>query len=216
MKIAKALLIAAALTGTSALADVTLLVDDNIKVTAINGQEIRHGALQPLQQKFTLTAGNHAITARYDRLFDLTRGDHDYLKSGNVTVTATLADNQTYQLVMPNQPNTYSAAKEYAKAPTLAIAQNGQILASESTVANNSGFLGSIGQSIGAMFGRDNAVHANQKAIAALNQAPAATTTTQTAAPVPAAQKDSLDGFMQLWLNASPEEREKIRQWVQK
>lgn len=204
MKFLKTVVLATALFATAHThAEVRLLVDDNIKVTAINGQEIFHSALQPLKREFTLQSGNHVITARYDRLFDLTRGNHDYLKSGNITVTAHLKNNQTYQLTMPNQPNTYNAAKEYAKAPTLAVSHNGQIIAQESIVEDRSGALTGIAQGIGGMFGRGNAVTANQKAIAALNQ-----NTTPVA-------KDNLDGFMQLWLNSSEEEREKIRQWVQ-
>lgn len=214
--ITKAIIASLALSAAYAHAEVRLLVDDNIKVTAINGQEVRHGALQPLQREFKLEAGRHVVTARYDRIFDLTRGDHDYLKSGNITVTADLQDNQTYQLVMPNQPNNYSAAKEYVKSPTLAVAQNGQVIAQESIVEDRTGVLSSITQSIGGMFGRDNAVTSNQKTIAALNQAP----TTAVAAPSAPTQapvaRDNLDGFMQLWLNSSEEEREKIRQWIGK
>lgn len=205
MKFLKTAVLATALfAATHTHAEVRLLVDDNIKVTAINGQEIFHGALQPLKREFTLQSGNHVITARYDRLFDLTRGNHDYLKSGNVTVTAHLKNNQTYQLTMPNQPNTYNAAKEYAKAPTLAVSHNGQIIAQESIVEDRSGALTGIAQGISGMFGRGNAITSNQKAIAALNQ---------NNTPV---AKDNLDGFMQLWLNSSEEEREKIRQWIGK
>lgn len=102
-------------------AEVTLLVDDHIKVTAINGQEVQQSAFQPLTKKFTLQPGQHAITAKYDRLYDLRRDEHDYLRSGNVSVTAELADNQTYHLTMPNQPEEYAAAKEYAKRPILAV-----------------------------------------------------------------------------------------------
>lgn len=214
--IAKAIIASLALSAAYAHAEVRLLVDDNIKVTAINGQEVHHSVLQPLQREFKLEAGRHVVTARYDRIFDLTRGDHDYLKSGNITVTADLQDNQTYQLVMPNQPNNYSAAKEYVKSPTLAVAQNGQVIAQESIVEDRTGVLSSITQSIGGMFGRDNAVTSNQKTIAALNQAP----TTAVAAPSAPTQapvaRDNLDGFMQLWLNSSEEEREKIRQWIGK
>ncbi|RXY90724.1 DUF2057 domain-containing protein, partial [Klebsiella pneumoniae] len=35
-------------------AAVTLLVDDHIKVTAINGQEIQQSPFQPLKKSFTL------------------------------------------------------------------------------------------------------------------------------------------------------------------
>lgn len=196
---------------TTAFAEVTLKVDENIKVTAINGQEIRHNLLQPLKRDFTLQAGRHVITARYDRLFDLTSGSHDYLKSGNITVTADLADNQSYQLVMPNQPNNYHSAKEYAKSPSLAITHNGNIIAQENTSEQREGILSGLG----GLFNRDKGVTANQKAISALNQAQP-TTTVVTQPQVAKQPKDNLDGFMQLWLNSSEEEREKIRQWVEK
>lgn len=211
----KFFILATALVASSAaMAQVQLNVDDNIKVTAINGQEVRHGLLQPLQQKFTLEPGRHVITARYDRLFDLNSNNHDYLKSGNITITADLADNQTYQLIMPNQPNTYSAAKEYAKAPSLAIAQNGQILAQENTSESRTGIFSGITGAIGGMFGGESAVTSNQKAIAAINSQ-SATAPVPVSAPASQA-KSNLDGFMQLWLNSSEEEREKIRQWVEK
>ena len=76
-------------------AAVTLVVDDHIKVTAINGQELTQSLLQPLTKSFTLQPGKHVITAKYDRLYDLRRDEHDYLRSGNVSVAAELADNQT-------------------------------------------------------------------------------------------------------------------------
>ena len=55
--ITKAIIASLALSAAYAHAEVRLLVDDNIKVTAINGQEVRHGALQPLQREFKLEAG---------------------------------------------------------------------------------------------------------------------------------------------------------------
>lgn len=196
---------------TPAFANIHLTVDEHIKVTAINGQEIKHGALQPLKREFILDAGRHVITAHYDRLFDLTRGEHDYLKSANLTITADLEDNQTYQLVMPNQPNNYRAAKEYAKNPTLAISQNGKLLAFEQTSEGHSGVLSALGDSIGRLFGRHDGITANQRVIISQNPS-----SSQPATKTMVTPKDNLDGFMQLWLDASPEEREKIRQWIER
>lgn len=216
---------AAALLSHQAFAQVQLDVDNHIKVIAINGKEIKQGLLQPLQKQFTLDAGRHVITARYDRLFDLRNQEHDYLKSDSITLTVDLADNQTYQLVMPNQPNNYVAAQEYIKSPSLAVVQNGKIIAQENSTENRAGLLAGLGQTLGGIFGRnDKAVIANQQALAGISQTsttiPAAipaAAPAQTSASVPAQVKsNSLDGFMQLWLNASEEEREKIRQWVQK
>ena len=207
-------------------AAVTVLVDDHIKVTAINGQEIQQSAFQPLTKTFTLEPGQHAITAKYDRLYNLARDEHDYLRSGNVSVTAQLADNQTYRLTMPNQPEDYETARDYAKQPTLAIQQNNTILASQQGMAGNqSGLFSGLGKALGGVFGgAGDAELQNQRAIAAIGQ-PATTASSNvsmaSAAPMKQATSvntsaDTLDTFMQIWLQATPAEREKMRQWMQK
>ena len=205
-------------------AAVTLVVDDHIKVTAINGQELTQSLLQPLTKSFTLQPGKHVITAKYDRLYDLRRDEHDYLRSGNVSVAAEMADNQTYRLTMPNQPEDYAAAKEYAKRPTLAIQLNNTVIASQESVGDNSNSLFSgLGKALGGVFGGSgDAELQNQRAIAALDQPSVSTnksvttgaTVTQTTSVN--ASTSSLDQFMQIWLQATPAEREKMRQWMQK
>ena len=205
-------------------AAVTLLVDDHIKVTAINGQELTQSILQPLTKSFTLQPGKHVITAKYDRLYDLRRDEHDYLRSGNVSVAAELADNQTYRLTMPNQPQDYASAKKYAERPTLAIQQNNSVIASQESVGGSSNSLFSgFGKALGGVFGGSgDAELQNQRAIAALDQPSAsANSTVNTAATVTQttsvnASTNALDQFMQIWLQATPAEREKMRQWMQK
>lgn len=188
-------------------AEVTLNVDDNIKVTAINGQTVNRSLLMNSQQQFKLEPGTQVITAKYDRLYEFRNGDHDYLRSGNITLTANLADNQSYRLVMPNQPEKYKEAKVFAESPTLAIMQGSRVLASQNGQASGS-LLAGVGGAIGGLFsGSQSAVNSNNQAIAAV----------KAAAPIqaaPRANASTLDQFMQLWLNASEAEREKIRQWV--
>ncbi len=225
MIISSTLFVGAASVPMLTQAAVTLLVDDHIKVTAINGQEIQQSAFQPLIKEFTLESGQHAITAKYDRLYNLPRDEHDYLRSGNVSVAAELVDNQTYRLTMPNQPEEYAAAKKYAERPTLAIQQSNTVIASQQSAGGNKGGLFSgLGKALGGVFGGSgDAELQNQRAIASLGQ-PATTqngahtgtitAVTQTTSVSPSA--DTLDQFMQIWLQATPAEREKMRQWMQK
>lgn len=220
------LLVAAASVPMLTQAAVTLTVDDHIKVTAINGQELQQSIFQPLTKEFTLEPGRHAITAKYDRLYNLRSDEHDYLRSGNVSVVADLADNQNYRLVMLNQPEEYTAAKEYAKKPTLAIQQSGTVIASQQGMAGSQGGLFSgLGKALGGVFdGSGDAEMQNQRAIAAISpstvsaqnntNAGAVTSITQTTNMNSSA--DKLDQFMQIWLQATPAEREKMRQWIQK
>ncbi len=218
-------------------AEVTLLVDDNIKVTAINGQELKQSIFQPLTKQFTLQPGQHVLTAKYDRLYNLPRDEHDYLRSGNISVAADLTDNQTYRLTMPGQPEAYDAAKEYAQQPTLAVQKNNTVIASQQSVAGNDGSIFSgLGKAIGGVFGGSgDAQLQNQQAIAALGQptvntvnAQPAIVTSNTYSAAPASTVSNvrqatatqstatLDQFMQLWLQATPAEREKMRQWAEK
>ncbi len=203
-------------------AAVTLLVDDNIKVTAINGQELQQSVFQPLTKSFTLQPGKHVITAKYDRLYNLRRDEHDYLRSGNISVAADMADNQTYRLTMPNQPEDYTAAKKYAERPTLAVQQNNTVIARQESVGgSDGGIFSGLGKALGGVFGGGgNAELQNQQAIAALGQ-PATvgainSGTVTSIKQTTSVSANTLDQFMQLWLNATPAEREKMRQWMQK
>lgn len=231
---AKNLVIAGALFSGAILplyaqAAVTLMVDDHIKVTAINGQEIKQSTFKPLTKQFTLQPGKHVITAKYDRLYDLRRDEHDYLHSGNISVAAELQDDQTYKLVMPGQPEKYNEAKEYAKHPTLAVQKGSQVIARQQSMANSDGGIFSgLSKAIGGVFGGSDAQMANQRAIASLEQTGSVVTPDQgnaiaaiSSAPAPqnssaTSNASTLDQFMQLWLKATPEERAKIRQWVKK
>lgn len=220
-----ALLIGAGAVSTLSQAAVTLLVDDHIKVTAINGQELTQSLFQPLTKSFTLQPGKHVITAKYDRLYKLRRDEHDYLRSGNISVAAEMVDNQTYRLTMPNQPEEYAAAKEYAERPTLAVQQNNTVIASQESVGGSDGGLFSgLGKALGGAFGGGDAELQNQRAIAALDKPEASTQSNVDTGTVTAVKQttsvasstNTLDQFMQLWLQATPAERKKMRQWIQK
>ena len=80
------------------------------------------------------------------------------------------------------------------------------------TQTKRSGLFGGITSTINNLFGRTNsATTANQEAIAAISTYNTAKPTENHAVRA----DDNLDGFMQIWLNASDEEREKIRQWIE-
>ncbi len=177
-------------------------------MTAINGQAVNKGLLSRDKTHFTLQAGKHVITARYDRIFDLTRNTHDYVKSGNITITADLADNKNYKLVMPNQPKRYDQAKKFAKNPTLAIKLGKQTLASQSNQVAENGLFLKAEQKINSLFSKNDAVNDNAKVIASIAQNTPQATTNNT--------KSTLDQFMQIWLKATPAERERIRAWIAK
>ena len=221
-----AALTAGVLATTQTFAQVTLNVTDNTIVTAINGQEVKNGLLSKPQKTYKLEPGKHVITAKYNRLYELRGDNHDVLRSSNISVPVELADNQTYVLDMLGQPEDYNAAKEYVKQPTLAVLQGKQIIASQQATSNSSSSIFSgLGNALGGVFGGSSkAVEANQQTINALGQSggaiPAINQPSNQSGNQPVAttvsSSDNLDQFMQLWLRATPAERDKIRQWVQK
>lgn len=221
--VAAVMMTAGVLSSTQVLAEVTLNVANNTVVTAINGQEVKNGLFSNPQKTFKLAPGKHVITAKYTRLYDLRGDNHDVLRSSNISVPVELADNQTYVLDMLGQPEDYNAAKQYIKQPTLAVLQGKQVIASQQgNASNNTSIFSGLGTALGGVFGGNSkALEANQQTInalnnqsgttvAALNQPVVTTTTTVNAS------SDTLDQFMQLWLKATPAERDKIRQWVEK
>lgn len=226
-RIISSLLLAAGSLSMLTHAAVTLNVDDNIKVTAINGQELTTSIFEDSTKSFTLEPGTHVITAKYDRLYNLARDEHDYLRSGNISVAADMADNQSYRLTMPSQPEKYDEAKKFAKQPTLAIQKGDTIIASQQSVAGNNGSLfAGLGKALGGVFGGGgDAELQNQRAIAALGQPATATqqalhsgavaSNTYSVAPTAAQPTSNLDQFMQIWLKSSVDERTKMRQWIE-
>lgn len=218
--VAAVAIVAGILSTTQTFAQVTLNVADNTVVTAINGQEVKNGLFSNPQKTFKLSPGKHVITAKYNRLYELRGDNHDVLRSSNISVPVELADNQTYVLDMLGQPQDYNAAKEYVKQPTLAVLQGKQVIASQqANASNNGGIFSGLSTALGGVFGGNSkALEANQQTINALGTASSTSVAGINQSTNPTATlstANTLDQFMQLWLNATPAERDKIRQWVQ-
>lgn len=191
-------------------AAVTLQVDDHIKVTAIDGETVNTGMFKRIKKSFTLPAGTHSITAKYDRLYDLRHDEHDYLRSHELTISNNFTDNTTYQLVMPNQPDDYRSAKKYVQSPSLAIMLgNTVVVQTKQSAHGNDGFLTNL---FGVNTGKGKQT-SEQTTNQAKQMAPQQTASSTTDATLPTSPS-RLDQFMQLWLQATSEERDKIRSWV--
>lgn len=199
-----------------------LVVEDHVVVTEIDGQKISSGFFSAPSKRFELPAGQHAVTAMYKRLYDLNADNHDVLRSAELTVTSNFQDGQTYGLKMASQPSSYDDAKEYAKKPTLQLVHGSQVLASKTAITGTStGLLGGVAKSIGGLFdgNGDNTVVIDTTPAAGVSSAPSNAQTVAQQRPAAAVRATSnsvstLDRFMQVWLQATPAEREKIRHWV--
>lgn len=106
---------------TSVFSAVTVTVPEEIKIVAVNDQEVNSGLLRS-NQTYSLDAGVNAISVRYNEFFQHSDNSHDILKSGVVTVkTPSLKDGETYRLALIQAPKDFDAAQKYKDQPIIGL-----------------------------------------------------------------------------------------------
>lgn len=184
---------------TSVFSAVTVTVPEEIKIVAVNDQEVNSGLLRS-NQTYSLDAGINAISVRYNEFFQHSDNSHDILKSGVVTVkTPSLKDGETYRLALIQAPKDFDAAQKYKNQPIIGLYDAKNQLLVQQTGAKDSAK---------PWFG-------NRVLTKKLDM------TTQVATPVhqPAAvytqSADQNDQqLIQLWQKASKAERQKFMTWL--
>ncbi|MDT0199937.1 MULTISPECIES: DUF2057 family protein [unclassified Acinetobacter] len=184
---------------TSVLSAVTVTVPEEIKIVAVNDQEVNSGLLRS-NQTYSLDAGINAISVRYNEFFQHSDNSHDILKSGVVTVkTPSLKDGETYRLALIQAPKDFDAAQKYKNQPIIGLYDAKNQLLVQQTGAKDAAK---------PWFG-------NRVLTKKLDM------TTQVATPVhqPAAvytqSADQNDQqLIQLWQKASKAERQKFMTWL--
>jgi uncharacterized protein YccT (UPF0319 family) len=178
---------------------VTVTVPEEIKIVAVNDQEVNSGLLRS-NQTYSLDAGINAISMRYNEFFQHSDNSHDILKSGVVTVkTPSLKDGETYRLALIQAPKDFDAAQKYKNQPIIGLYDAKNQLLVQQTGAKDAAK---------PWFG-------NRVLTKKLDM------TTQVATPVhqPAAvytqSADQNDQqLIQLWQKASKAERQKFMTWL--
>jgi len=208
--------VVALLGSTSVFSAVTLIVPEEIKMIAVNDQEVRSGLLRS-DQTYKLDAGTNAISVRYNEFFQHNDNSHDILKSGVVTVkTPELKDGETYKLGLINAPKNFDEAKKYKDQPIIGLydAKN-QLLVQQAGAKDAAKPL--LGQSI---LGKSVDLTTN-KVVTPTNQP--AVVYTQTASTPNVATANVRENvsvgqldqqLIQLWKQASKAERQKFMNWL--
>ncbi|WP_441374535.1 DUF2057 family protein [Acinetobacter lwoffii] len=184
---------------TSVFSAVTVTVPEEIKIVAVNDQEVNSGLLRS-NQTYSLDAGINAISVRYNEFFQHSDNSHDILKSGVVTVkTPSLKDGETYRIALIQAPKDFDAAQKYKNQPIIGLYDAKNQLLVQQTGAKDAAK---------PWFG-------NRVLTKKLDM------TTQVATPVhqPAAvytqSADQNDQqLIQLWQKASKAERQKFMTWL--
>ncbi|QDK97764.1 DUF2057 domain-containing protein [Acinetobacter tandoii] len=204
---------AALMVSGSVFSAVTVTAPEEIKILAVNDQEVNTGLFRSENNAYKLDAGSSSISLRYIQYFEHMSGEHDIVKSGVVTLkTPNLQDNQTYQLALVNAPKTFEDAKKYAEQPTVALYDQKQQILVQQTGANTEQkpWLSR------SMFG--GAVDLTQKNVKApVNQPPAVYAAPQVTAQTAqlSTQASAVDKqLIELWKKADKTERQKFMSWV--
>lgn len=204
---------AALMVSGSVFSAVTVTAPEEIKILAVNDQEVNTGLFRSENNAYKLDAGSSSISLRYIQYFEHMSGEHDIVKSGVVTLkTPNLQDNQTYQLALVNAPKTFEDAKKYAEQPTVALYDQKQQVLVQQTGANTEQkpWLSR------SMFG--GAVDLTQKNVKApVNQPPAVYAAPQATAQTAqlSTQASAVDKqLIELWKKADKTERQKFMSWV--
>ncbi len=195
---------------SSAFSAVTIAVPEEIKLLAVNDQQIRSGLFSSAQQ-VKVNAGENVINLRYQQYFEHHNGAHDILKSGVITLkTPILQDGENYRLALVNPPKDFDAAKEFKDQPSVGLYnQKNQLLVQQTGAkANSTGWLG------GSWLNKT--VDTTQNS-AAVNQ-PAAVLpsekTTLVTLPTAKQTQGKEQQLIQLWQQASKVERQKFMSWL--
>ena len=211
---------AALMMSGAAFSAVIITAPEEIKIVAVNDQEVNTGLFRSANNQYKVDAGESLISVRYTQYFEHLNGEHDIVKSGVVTLkTPLLKEGENYRLDLVNAPASFEAAKKYAEQPIIALVDNNKQLLVQQTGANTEQKPW-LGQGIFA-----KATDLTQKKSTPVNQP--APVYTQAAvisgAALPASLNSSVSThsantadqqLIQLWKNSNKAERQKFMAWL--
>lgn len=202
---------AALMISGAAFSAVTITAPEEIKIVAVNDQEVNTGLFRSANNQYKVDAGESSISVRYTQYFEHLNGEHDIVKSGVVTLkTPLLKDGENYRLDLVNAPASFEAAKKYAEQPIVALVDKNKQLLVQQTGANTEQKPW-LGQGVFA-----KATDLTQKKSAPVNQ-PAAiyaqTTSLNSGATVNSIHSADQQ-LIQLWQKSNKAERQKFMSWL--
>lgn len=207
---------AALMVSGAAFSAVTISAPEEIKILAVNDQEVNTGLFRAKNNQYKVDAGVSNISVRYTQYFEHLNGEHDIVKSSVVTLrTPILQDGEEYRLDLINAPANFDAAKKYAEQPVVALFdKNNQMLVQQ--VGANTEQKPWLAQGI---FSKTTDL--TQKKIAVQNQPLSVYTQAAMQAKVGGVPSGEFTSgitvdqqLIQLWQKANKAERQKFMSWL--
>ena len=189
---------------------VTITAPEEIKILAVNDQEVNTGLFRAKNNQYKVDAGKNNLSVRYNQYFEHLNGEHDIVKSGVITLTTPLLkDGESYALNLVNAPTNYETAKKYAEQPVIALFDQNKKILVQQTGANTQQKPW-LSQSL---FGK--VTDLTQKKSIPLNQpAPVYGQTSVTESVEDRSISTTDQQLIQLWKKSSKIERQKFMNWL--
>lgn len=189
---------------------VTITAPEEIKILAVNDQEVNTGLFRAKNNQYKVDAGKNSLSVRYNQYFEHLNGEHDIVKSGVITLTTPLLkDGESYALNLVNAPTNYETAKKYAEQPVIALFDQNKKILVKQTGANTQQKPW-LSQSL---FGK--VTDLTQKKSIPLNQpAPVYSQTSVTESVEDRSISTTDQQLIQLWKKSSKIERQKFMNWL--
>ena len=189
---------------------VTITAPEEIKILAVNDQEVNTGLFRVKNNQYKVDAGKNSLSVRYNQYFEHLNGEHDIVKSGVITLTTPLLkDGESYALNLVNAPTNYETAKKYAEQPVIALFDQNKKILVQQTGANTQQKPW-LSQSL---FGK--VTDLTQKKSIPLNQpAPVYSQTSVTESVEDRSISTTDQQLIQLWKKSSKIERQKFMNWL--
>lgn len=205
--------VAALLSVTPVFAAVNLTVPEELKVIAVNEQEIRTSILST-NQSYQLDAGSNLISVRYQQYFEHWDNSHDILKSGIVSIrTPELKDGETYHLALINAPKNFEDAQKFKDQPVVGLYDAKKQLLVQQAGAKDAAKPWFGNSVLGKTVDLRTKTTAPESQPAAIYTQPLVTPTQ--IAPSTAIKNQNIDQqLIQLWQKANKTERQKFMSWL--
>lgn len=189
---------------------VIITAPEEIKILAVNDQEVNTGLFRAKNNQYKVDAGKNNLSVRYNQYFEHLNGEHDIVKSGVITLTTPLLkDGESYALNLVNAPTNYETAKKYAEQPVIALFDQNKKILVQQTGANTQQKPW-LSQSL---FGK--VTDLTQKKSIPLNQpAPVYSQTSVTESVEDRSISTTDQQLIQLWKKSSKIERQKFMNWL--
>ncbi|CAM4300233.1 DUF2057 family protein [Acinetobacter pragensis] len=192
-------IISALVISSTAFSAVTVKVPEEIKIVAVNDQEVSSGLLAKSQYK--IKAGENTINVRYSGYFQHADNSHDILKSGIVALkTPALVDGETYRLALIHAPQDFDEAQKYKDQPIFGLynKENKLLVQQAGTKSEQKNWFSD------ALFNNQSDDLTNDKAV--VNQTAAIQSVS--------ASGNQEQPLIHLWQQSSKAERQEFMAWV--